>query len=300
MRKTRGTCGSVVEGRAAPCAEGSAVYHSRDALSCSGRCCAVAVVTATPAAETRLDGSDEYEEQIYLRVDGSATVVIDASIPALVALRNLPLDPSRASRIDRDELRTLFASQGCVDPRVGQPWVRKGRRFVQVDLSVGDVRELTKCAPLAWSSYSFERSSTDIHFVQRMGAAANGAPGNVNWDGSELVGFKLHAPSRVLYHNVRRLEDNQPGQPDRGNILTWEQRLSDRQAGQPLVMDVRLAPESILYRTLWLFAGAFAAAVAVIGALIWAMVDRGRRAQRGEGERAEVRGEEALRFSAAD
>ena len=31
----------------------------------------------------------EYEEQLYLDVDGSATVIVNASMPALVALRGL-------------------------------------------------------------------------------------------------------------------------------------------------------------------------------------------------------------------
>ena len=72
----------------------------------------------------------------------------------------------------------------------------------------------------------------------------------MNWDGKELVGFKLHAPSRIFFHNVRRLEDGSPGDADRGNILTWEQTLADRRAGQPLRMEVRMGPESILFRTL--------------------------------------------------
>ena len=63
----------------------------------------------------------EYEEQLYLSVDGSATVVVDASIAALVALRGLPLDPSPATPVDRDRVASLFAGQGCEDVRVGQP-----------------------------------------------------------------------------------------------------------------------------------------------------------------------------------
>jgi hypothetical protein len=37
--------------------------------------------------------------------------------------------------------------------------------------------------------------------------------------------------------------------------------------------------ESILYRTLWLFAGAFAAAVLVLVTLIWLTMRRARRRQ---------------------
>src|SRR6185436_13798343 len=108
----------------------------------------------------------------------------------------------------------------------------------------------------------FERDETSIHYEQTVGPPDAGKLGQVNWDGSELVAFKLHAPSRISFHNVKRLEDGANGKADRGNILTWEQRLSDRRAGQPLQMEVRMGSESILFRTLWLFAGAFIAAVA--------------------------------------
>ena len=43
----------------------------------------------------------EYEEQVYLTVDGRATVVVDASLPALVALRGVAIDGGRRRPIDR-------------------------------------------------------------------------------------------------------------------------------------------------------------------------------------------------------
>lgn len=219
----------------------------------------------------------EYEEQIYLSVDGSATVIVDASIPAFVALRGATFDPSMKAGVNREQVRAWFESSGCQEVRVGQPWVRRGRRFVQVRLAVPDIRALGSCRALGWSQYQFERDDESIHFVQELGAAAGGETGPVNWDGSELVGFKLHAPSRIFFHNVRRLEDGSAGDPDRGNILTWEQTLANRRAGQPLRMEVRMGSESILFRTLSLFAGAFAAAVAVLSLIIWITIRRAKR-----------------------
>ncbi len=75
---------------------------------------------------------------------------------------------------------------------------------------------------------------------------------------------------------MRRLEDNSTGEPSRGNILTWEQRLSDRRAGAPVDIQLRMEQQSILYRTLWLFGGSFLAAVIVLAALIWWTVRKGK------------------------
>jgi hypothetical protein len=226
----------------------------------------------------------EYEEQIYLSVNGSATVVVDSSIPALVALRGATFDPSMKTPVNREQVREWFESSGCPDVRVGQPWVRRGRRFVQVRMAVEDVRTLGSCGPLAWSRYQFERDEQSIHFLQDIGAASARDPGAVNWDGTELVGFKLHVPSRIVFHNVRRLEDGSPGDPDRGNILTWEQTLADRRAGTPLRLEVRMGSESILFRTLSLFAMAFAAAVAGLALVIWVTIRRARRRTTTSGE----------------
>jgi hypothetical protein len=241
----------------------------------------LAAVVLIAACANPLGRQYEYEEQIYLGIDGSATLVVDASIPALVALRKLPLDPSPKTPVDPDQVRRLFSTAGCDDVRVGSPWIRQGRRFVQVTVQASDVRNLTKCGPVSWSSFTFEREQAGdrqiIYYRQNVGDAAGGDPGAVNWTGNELVGFKLHLPSRIVFHNVKRLEDGSNGEASRGNILTWEQWLKDRRANRPIVMEVRMDSQSILYRTLWLFGGAFVAASSVLLSLVWWTIRRGKR-----------------------
>ena len=219
----------------------------------------------------------EYEEQLYLAVDGSATLVVNSSIAALIALRGLPIDPSSSTAFDADALRRQYEQMGCRVLRVGRPWYRHGRRFIQVRLSTDDIRTLSQCVPVAWSTYRFVPSAGEIEFKQTVGPPAGGNPGTVNWTGNEIVAFRVHVPSKVLFHNVRRLRDNSTGETERGNILTWEQRLADRRNGAPVDMQIRMDPQSILYRTLWLFGGSFVAAVAFLGALIWWTVRKGRR-----------------------
>ena len=60
----------------------------------------------------------------------------------------------------------------------------------------------------------------------------------------------------------------------RGNILAWEQPLAERLRGTPLVLDARMDPESILFRTLWLFGWTFVAVAITFGFVIWWIVRR--------------------------
>ncbi|MCC7184795.1 MAG: heme exporter protein CcmD [Acidobacteria bacterium] len=224
----------------------------------------------------------EYDEQTYLEVDGSATVVVSASVASLVALRGLPLDPSPDARIETDDVRRVFEAAGCVVDRVSRPWRRAGRRFVQVQVSVEDVRKAAGCGPLAWSTYSFVVGESDagesqITYKQTVGAPTGKVPEGVSWTGAELVVFKLHLPSKVIFHNVRLLENPQEaGSVGRGNILTWEQHLTTRLSGTPIAMEVITDADSILHQTMYLFAGAFAAAVLVLMTIIWLVIRRGR------------------------
>ena len=222
----------------------------------------------------------EYDEQLYLSVDGQATVVVNSSLAALVALRGAAIDASYDTKEDRASIRRLYENGGCSVDSVSRFWARHGRRFVQVQVSTADVRALAKCALTSWSAYELapkQGAGNLLTFRQVAGPAAGKPPAAANWNGSELVAFKLHAPSRIQFQNVRSLEDGKPGSTERGNILTWEQRLADRLAGTPVDMQVEMDSTSILYTTIWLFVGAFAAAVLVLVLIIWWTMRRGRR-----------------------
>jgi hypothetical protein len=215
----------------------------------------------------------EYEEEIYLDLDGSATMVVNASIPALALLRGLPLDVDARARVDRNQLRALFEGPGVEVTRVSRPWRRKGRRFVQVRLDVDDIRQLSSLAPFRWSTYRIDRDAETYTFRQTVQAPEASKAADVGWDGSELIGFRMHLPSRIVYHNA-------PSKVvERGNILSWEQPLRERLAGKPIGMEVRMEAQSILYRTLLVFGGAAAAAMALLAAAIWWVWKRGRSAQ---------------------
>jgi hypothetical protein len=208
----------------------------------------------------------EYEEELFLSLDGSATVYVNASVPALVALRGvaLPLDPG--ARLDRTVVRGIYDTPVS---RVASLTTsrREGRRYVHLRIDVADIRRLGEAPPFAWSTYRYIEGDT-FEFAQQMQASAGKDVGNVGWGGDELVGVRLHLPSKITDHNApsRRIE--------RGNILVWEQPLSERIKGTPLDVQARMEKESILFRTLALFGTMGVLVVFTFIAAIWYVKSR--------------------------
>jgi hypothetical protein len=213
---------------------------------------AAIAVAAAAAMLTGCGGSGglfrqyEYEEEIYLSLDGSATIYVNSSVPALNALRGATFDTSPSARVDRDAVRAFYSSPVTRVRQVNQSR-RFGRRFVHVRIDVDDISRLSEAPPFHWSSYSLRREGNLYVFRQSIGASANKPVGNVGWNGREQVAFRVHVPSKITYHNAGAANLR------RGNILVWEQPLADRLRGEPLTLDARMQTESILYRTITLF-----------------------------------------------
>jgi len=234
-------------------------------------------LVATACSPVGLFRQYEYEEEIYLSLDGSATVYVNASLAALNALRGATFDASASEMLDRDKVSEFYTTPVTHVAAMPTMSRRSGRRFAHVRLNVADVRRLGEAAPFSWSTYSLTRDGDLYLFRQTIGApsaAARGTPsptgvGNAAWTGKELVAFRLHLPSEIVDHNAG------PGNPKRGNILVWEQLLADRLHGKPLVpgprpsLDARIKSQSILYSTLWLFGTTLAAVGALFVLIIW-------------------------------
>ena len=203
----------------------------------------------------------EYEEELYVSLDGSGTLVVSASIPALVALRgaSLPIDP--AARIDRAAVRQFFSGAGVEVASVTLSR-RHGRRFAHVTLEVSDLSRLAMVEPFGWSQYRFIRREDLVEYRQLVGASSGHAVAGVNWNGTERVAFRFHLPSEIPFHTS-------PNPLQRGNILEWDQALADRVAGQPVDIRIQMEPSSILYTTLLLFASTIVAAAMTFAAVVW-------------------------------
>jgi hypothetical protein len=210
----------------------------------------------------------EYEEEVYVDLDGSATVYVNAAVPALVALRgvDLPIDPG--ARLDRQQVRALFESPVTRVANVSTSR-RDGRRYVHVRLSVDDIGRLSEAGMFAWSRYHFGVNGETAEYTQNVSAAAGRDVGDVGWTGSELVAFRLHLPSRVTFHNAPSREIL------RGNIIVWEQPLQERRRGTPLAIEVRMDSASILANTLALFGSMILLVALTFTAFVWFIKRRG-------------------------
>ena len=236
-------------------------------LLCALAAIGIASTIACGGTTATLFRQYEYEEEIYLSLDGSATVYVNSSLAALNALRGTAFDASPAARVDTAAVRAYYSGPATQVIRVSQSR-RSNRRFVHIRLEIADITRLGDAAPFAWSQYRFTKDGNLFKYLQTVGAAAGKDAGSVGWNGSEIVAFRLHLPSKIRYHNTRR-------DVGRGNILVWEQALAERLRGTPIVLDARMDAQSILYTTLWLFGLTFVAVVVVFGAVIWWVMRRG-------------------------
>lgn len=234
------------------------------------RLAVVAAALAGASCSNVISRKYEYEEDVYLRLDGSATIYVNAAVPALVALRDAPLPIDPAARLDRNDVRAFYQGPAARVASVSTSR-RENRRYVHLRLEADDMRQLSSQAPFAWSTYGLADKDGVLVFTQRFGAAAGKDVGNVGWTGDERVAVRLHLPSRIPFHNA-------PSKTiERGNIITWEQPLAARIKGEPLAIEVHMEEASILFQTLALFGAMAVLALATLGLAIWWVWRKGKR-----------------------
>jgi hypothetical protein len=233
-----------------------------------------AIVASAACSGSGVFRQYEYEEEVYLSLDGRATMYVNASIPALNALRGTSFDTAPNVPVDRTAVRRFFEVPGTHDLRLNVS-LRSNRRFVHVRMDVDNIHRLAETTPFSWSHYALAREGDVYVYRQSVGASVAKDVGSVGWNGRELVAFRLHLPSRIVFQNTE-------GPPQRGNILVWEQPLADRLQGRPVPtlhgavqpMEARMETQSILYRTLYLFGITFVAVAVTFVVVIWWVLRR--------------------------
>ena len=170
-------------------------HDRRSVMRVWGVCCAVALIgwlrRESALAQVRVRRGH------LPRLDGSATVYVNAAVPALVALRgvDLPLDPKAPARSPGGARRSSKHR-----PRTWQRHAsrRDDRRYVHLRVDVDDIRRLSGIADVRVVRLSLRRRGDAAEYAQKVGAAAGprGRRGRV--EGQELAAFRLHLPSRVV------------------------------------------------------------------------------------------------------
>jgi hypothetical protein len=227
---------------------------------------ALVVVAAVGCRSGGLFRPYEYEEDVYLSLDGTATVYVNSSVAALDALRGASFDLDPRARIDRDAIRRFYTTPVTRVTAINESR-HSGRRFVHVRMDVDDIRRLGEAPPFSWSDYDFHLEDGRYLFTQTLGAPAAKPAGKPGWTGREIVAIRLHLPSRIEYHNAGA------SNMKRGNILVWEQPLEARLRGVPKILEAQMRTQSILYSALTMF-GATIVAVAAMFAIVIVVVRR--------------------------
>ena len=248
----------------------------RLALAIASAAAFLAVLSTIACGRGNLLKQYEYEEEVYLALDGTATVYVNASIPALDALRGAAFDTAPNARFDRDGVQAYFTTPVTRVARVSDSR-RSNRRFVHVRLDVDDVRRLGGSGAVRVVHVSLCEGQDD-RFVYRQAVGALGGQGRR--PGRELdratSSWRFAFTCRATSHRsqCRRGETTCAATSCSGSS-----RSRDRLRGQPLEMAAQMETESILAHTLWLF-GATALAVGVtFGLVVWMIARRGQQSK---------------------
>lgn len=202
----------------------------------------------------------EYEEDVFLQVDGSGTLRVSGSAAMLGAL--FELEESTTS-----DLASYFDRGGFALDTVRET-ERDGRRFLHVSGRFADWNELCRHPAFRPRRCRLVRGGDELTLELEVPAARGGAPPGVEPDA--VVAFRFHLPSTVRFHNA-------PEPIQRGNILEWERSVSDYFGDEPVAVQIRFDRESVLATTFWILALALGTVVVGVAAAVGLMVRKGRR-----------------------
>lgn len=204
-------------------------------------------------------GTYEYEEEVFLDVDGSGRLRVSGSVPLLEAFH--VSDPSVSSMTAKFE-GTGFELESVRETE------RDGRRFIHVQGSFADWNAL--CAHPAFTGRDCRldaSSDRELAIHLTLPTPDGGPPANV--DADALLALRFHFPSTVSYHNS-------PSGIERGNIIEWERTVSEQFDATELVVEATFERRSVLATTIGVVGTAVGiVALAVALALYW-MVRKGR------------------------
>ena len=202
----------------------------------------------------------EYEEEVFLEVDGSGEIRMSGSAAAIQALHHV------------EDAKGLFAGDG-VQIVSNRETERERRKFIHVEARFGKWEELCRTPAFRGRACRFDEEEDGVALALSLPSPREAAPEAL--DPQAVLALRYHFPSTIRYHNS-------PGGIERGNILAWKRTLREHFAGRPLDVEVRFDRRTILQATVSVVSLSLALVAAALGASLLLMVRKGRRQLRAE------------------
>jgi len=207
----------------------------------------------------------EYEEEVFLEVDGSGEIRMSGSTAAIAALHGL-------ADAGAERAKALFVGEG-VELLSALETERERRKFVHVQARFSDWEKLCEIPAFRDRGCRLAKGEEGLALELSLPSPRAAAPESL--DPQALLALRYHFPSTIRYHNS-------PGDIERGNILSWKRTLREHFAGRPLDLEVRFDRRTILAATVRVVGLALGLVAASIATALWVMVREGRRQLRAE------------------
>lgn len=206
--------------------------------------------------------SYEYEEEVFLEVDGSGRLRVSGSSEILEVLHDLSEGAGTSSMTSR------FEGPGFELDSVRET-ERDGRTFVHVQGRFTDWNEL--CAHPAFAERECRLDVTaddELELYLRLPQPKGDVPDEAPPDAT--LALRFHFPSAVHYHNA-------PSDIERGNIIGWERTVSEHFDADALVVEARFERRSVLATTALILGTAVGVVLLSVALALFLIVRKGRR-----------------------
>jgi hypothetical protein len=204
----------------------------------------------------------EYEEEVFLEVDGSGAIRMSGSEAAIEALHH----------VDGKHATSLFDADG-VEVVSSRETERDRRKFIHVEARFGAWEDLCAAPVFQGRSCRLVSSEDGLELDLSLASPREAAPERL--DPQALLALRYHFPSTIHYHNS-------PGGIERGNILAWKRTFREHFAGRPLDVEVRFDRRTVLAAAVSILGLSLGLVLASLGTALVLMVRKGRRQLRAE------------------
>jgi len=207
----------------------------------------------------------EYEEEVFLEVDGSGEMRMSGSTAAIEALHGL-------GEATAERAKVLFEGEG-VEILSALETERDRRKFVHVEARFSGWEKL--CGVPAFRERGCRLAKGEEGLALELSLPSPRAAAPEGLDREALLALRYHLPGTIRYHNS-------PEDIERGNILAWKRTFREHFAGRPLGVEVRFDRRTVLAATVSVMGIALGLVAASIAAALFVMVRKGRRQLRAE------------------